>query len=36
VTELTEHPAMSEDALQELLGQREFIARVIELGAPDR
>jgi hypothetical protein len=34
--ELSEHLAMSEDALQELLDLREFIARVIELGAPDR
>jgi hypothetical protein len=25
---------MSEEALQELLDQREFIARIIELGAP--
>jgi hypothetical protein len=31
-SELSKHLAMSEDALQELLDLREFIARVIELG----
>jgi hypothetical protein len=34
-SELGEHLAMSEDALQELLDRRDFIARIIELGAPD-